>query len=218
MPVLAYPSDVESDIILRDGTTVRLRPVREADAAAALAFFEQLSERSLYYRFMMIPHLDLVEARRIVTIDYEDRMVLLAERGDVVMGLAGYYRDPERPERAEVAFAVADALQGHGLGTRMLERLAEVGRERGVSAFDAFVLGENLAMMDVFLQSGFTLTRGLEQGVFHVAMDLAPFERINPCGHAGLKTVDLSTIGVRATWDEVASTLGVKLANQLSPR
>ena len=174
MPVLAYPSDVESDIILRDGTTVRLRPVREADAAAALAFFEQLSERSLYYRFMMIPHLDLVEARRIVTIDYEDRMVLLAERGDVVMGLAGYYRDPERPERAEVAFAVADALQGHGLGTRMLERLAEVGRERGVSAFDAFVLGENLAMMDVFLQSGFTLTRGLEQGVFHVAMDLAP--------------------------------------------
>ena len=51
----------------------------------------------------------------------------------------------------------------------------------------------------------------------NVAMDLRPFERIDPCGHAGLKTVDLSTIGVRATWDEVASILGAKLANHLSP-
>jgi lipoyl(octanoyl) transferase len=51
----------------------------------------------------------------------------------------------------------------------------------------------------------------------NVAMDLRPFECINPCGHAGLKTVDLSTIGVRATWDQAASLLGAKLAAQLSP-
>jgi len=50
----------------------------------------------------------------------------------------------------------------------------------------------------------------------NVAMDLRPFERIDPCGHAGLRTTDLSTIGVSATWDEVASTLGAKLANHLS--
>ncbi len=51
----------------------------------------------------------------------------------------------------------------------------------------------------------------------NVAMDLTPFKRIDPCGHAGLRTVDLSTIGVRATWDEAASTLGAKLAAYLSP-
>ena len=51
----------------------------------------------------------------------------------------------------------------------------------------------------------------------NVAMDLRPFGRIDPCGHAGLATTDLSTIGVRATWDEVASTLGAKLAAYLSP-
>jgi len=51
----------------------------------------------------------------------------------------------------------------------------------------------------------------------NVAMDLRPFERIHPCGHAGLKTVDLSTIGVRASWDEVAKTLGEQLAATLSP-
>nr|HET7860578.1 lipoyl(octanoyl) transferase LipB [Caldimonas sp.] len=52
----------------------------------------------------------------------------------------------------------------------------------------------------------------------NVAMDLAPFARIHPCGHAGLKTIDLSTIGVRASWDEVATTLGAKLSACLSPR
>ena len=52
----------------------------------------------------------------------------------------------------------------------------------------------------------------------NVAMDLRPFERINPCGHAGLTVTDLSTIGVRASWDEVATTLGAKLAAYLGPR
>lgn len=51
----------------------------------------------------------------------------------------------------------------------------------------------------------------------NVAMDLRPFERIHPCGHAGLKTIDLSTIGVRTSWEEAASTLGAKLAAYLSP-
>ena len=48
----------------------------------------------------------------------------------------------------------------------------------------------------------------------NVAMDLEPFDRINPCGYAGLKTVDLSTIGVQTTWDEAAQVL----ANQLTAR
>jgi len=51
----------------------------------------------------------------------------------------------------------------------------------------------------------------------NVAMDLEPFTRINPCGYAGLQTVDLSTIGVAASWDEAASVLGQKLATRLQP-
>jgi lipoyl(octanoyl) transferase len=45
----------------------------------------------------------------------------------------------------------------------------------------------------------------------NVAMDLEPFSRINPCGYAGLQTVDLSTIGVSTTWNEAAALLGQKL-------
>jgi len=51
----------------------------------------------------------------------------------------------------------------------------------------------------------------------NVAMDLAPFAGINPCGYAGLQTVDLRSLGVAAGWDEVAATLGDRLAALLSP-
>lgn len=51
----------------------------------------------------------------------------------------------------------------------------------------------------------------------NVAMDLLPFQRINPCGYQGLRTVDLSTIGVVASWDEAAQVLSHKLATTLLP-
>ena len=51
----------------------------------------------------------------------------------------------------------------------------------------------------------------------NVAMDLQPFERINPCGYAGLRTVDLSTIGVSTTWNEAAALLGHELESLLAP-
>jgi lipoyl(octanoyl) transferase len=51
----------------------------------------------------------------------------------------------------------------------------------------------------------------------NVAMDLEPFQRINPCGYAGLQTTDLSTIGVSASWQEAADALGSKLVTYLSP-
>jgi lipoyl(octanoyl) transferase len=51
----------------------------------------------------------------------------------------------------------------------------------------------------------------------NVAMDLEPYSRINPCGYAGLQTVDLSTIGVHASWQEVAELFGQRLASYLAP-
>jgi lipoyl(octanoyl) transferase len=51
----------------------------------------------------------------------------------------------------------------------------------------------------------------------NVAMDLTPFGRINPCGHAGLKTVDLARLGIDTTWDEAANRLAARLANQFAP-
>jgi lipoyl(octanoyl) transferase len=59
---------------------------------------------------------------------------------------------------------------------------------------------------------------GTYHGVsLNVAMDLEPFSRINPCGYAGLRTVDLSTIGVHTTWEEAAHVLSQKLVTYLAP-
>jgi lipoyl(octanoyl) transferase len=51
----------------------------------------------------------------------------------------------------------------------------------------------------------------------NVAMDLEPYSRINPCGYAGLQTIDLSTIGVSTSWQEAAEVLGHKLSSYLAP-
>ena len=73
-----------------------------------------------------------------------------------------------------MAFAIADAFQGRGIGTRLLEQLASLARTERVRTFDAYVLGGNRKMMDVFLESGFRVSRRIEGGVFHVELSLEP--------------------------------------------
>jgi GNAT superfamily N-acetyltransferase len=77
--------------------------------------------------------------------------------GDRVVAVAGYERLRE-PDVAEVAFAVADELQGHGLGTRMLEQLADYAAQQGMRRFIADVLADNKQMLGVFEAAGFAVT------------------------------------------------------------
>jgi lipoyl(octanoyl) transferase len=88
--------------------------------------------------------------------------------------------------------------------------LPPTGEDAGEAAFEG--LGKIAAL-------GIKVSRHCSyHGVaLNAAMDLEPFSRINPCGHAGLKTVDLSTIGVSTTWNEAAQVLGQKLGVFLSP-
>ena len=174
MPVSTYHPAFSTDVVLRDGSTLHLRPVRPDDDCRLLDLFRRMSEQSLYYRFMSVPRIDLEKAARFTHVDEERQVVLVGECGGLLGAIAGYYRSDEAPHRAEVAFAIVDALQGRGIGTRLLERLAEIARERGVRAFDAYVLGENRRMMEVFVESGFEVKQALESGVFHVTMLLEP--------------------------------------------
>ena len=84
--------------------------------------------------------------------------------------------------------------------------------------------GQNAAIPDFtglakIAALGVKVSRGCAyHGVaLNVRMDLSPFERINPCGYAGLPTTDLFTIGIEASWQEVADVLGSKLATSLIP-
>src|SRR5262245_62870122 len=156
-----------ADIVLRDGSTVHLRPIRPDDDGRLLDLLHRMSEEALYYRFLRVPKIDHDTAEEMVRVDPERQRVLVAEYAGTIVATAGYYFAGQ-PDRAEVAFAVADNWRGRGIGTRMLECLADIGRRAGIQTFDAYVLGENRRMMDVFLESGFAASRRLDRGVFHV--------------------------------------------------
>jgi acyl-CoA synthetase (NDP forming)/GNAT superfamily N-acetyltransferase len=141
-----------------------------------LQLLQSLSSRSLYYRFHGRPALTDSLVRSLIGLDEHSATTLLAESGGRIVAFAGYHRDAGAADRAEVAFAVSDAVQGHGLGTRLLERLASVARQTGVNHFDAYVMSDNTRMLDVFRDSGLTETVRLERDVYHVEVSLAVTE------------------------------------------
>src|SRR3954451_4205640 len=163
------------DVILRDGSALRLRSPEPGDETAIQAFFDGLSPESRYTRFHGAGRTDTV-SRDYARADGDTRVALLARLGDRVVAVAGYDRLNE-PGVAEVAFAVADDMQGRGLATRMLEQLAEVGGERGVRRFDAEVLSENRRMLGVFSSAGFAIRRESAFGEAHLELDIRPSER-----------------------------------------
>src|SRR5688572_12065188 len=114
--VVPYPAQYESDVVLRDGSTLRLRPIRAGDAEALLALHDRLSQQSQRFRFFGLAASHAGEVARLLRADHHSEFVLIAEAGQRIVGVATYVRDPTHTERAEVAFAIADALQGRGVG------------------------------------------------------------------------------------------------------
>ena len=173
--MIPYPSHEERDVVLRSGSTLRLRPIRPDDDRALLGFYERLSPDSVYFRFFSARRLDAAAVARVCAVDYADQFALVAELRGRIVAIAQYFRLPRRPDRAEAAFAVEDALQGQGIGTRLLERLAEIARARGIQGFEAEVLTENAKMMDVFRNCGFVEEeRRYEAGTQKVLLDITP--------------------------------------------
>jgi acetate---CoA ligase (ADP-forming) len=167
------------DVILRDGRTLRLRPPRRDDADALLEFFRSLSEHSLYLRFHGYSALDARLVEPLLEPDWVERGALLGALADTdgeqVVAVANYVRLRD-PVVAEAAFAVADAHQRRGIGTRLLERLAARASEIGIERFVAEVLADNRDMLGVFEAAGFELTRELEGGELEVQFPIAPTE------------------------------------------
>ncbi|MGZ4441193.1 MAG: GNAT family N-acetyltransferase, partial [Gaiellaceae bacterium] len=162
-----------------DGSTLRLRPPHAADAEALLAFFADLSERSRYLRFHGLPELGRGLVEPWVEPNWTDIGALIGSLGDPgeerVVALASYARLRE-PRTAEVAFAVADDLQGRGVGTRLLEQLAALAGEAGIEQFVAVVMPENRLMLAVFEDAGFKVGRALEGGEIEVRFPIAATE------------------------------------------
>ncbi|HJT37417.1 MAG TPA: GNAT family N-acetyltransferase, partial [Actinomycetota bacterium] len=160
----SYPEHREADIALRDGSTARVRPVRPEDRDALLTFLKGLSLDSIALRFFS----GAIDTERVVSwmidVDYRDTFGLVATVGPshTLAAHVSYVRTG--PDRAEVGLEVADAFQGHGLGTIMLGHLAEIAVENGIAVFEGHVLAQNHRMIEVFRESGFPIQSRSEPG------------------------------------------------------
>jgi acetyl coenzyme A synthetase (ADP forming)-like protein len=158
----------DGDVVLRDGSTVRIRVMRPSDEAGLRALLTSLSEDSRWLRFYCLQNSSALaaEAHREANLDQAFGLVACSGDQDRVVGHAFYVVIAE--ERAEVAFTIANDFQGRGLGTILLCQLAEVAAANGVRIFEAEVIAANHAMLHVFRESGFPIEVNASAGQLHV--------------------------------------------------
>ena len=165
------------DVILRDGTTLRLRSPGPTDDETLLEFFRGLSERSLYRRFHGLPSVDERLVEPLTSVDWQESGALVGSIDDEIVAVANFVRLRD-PSAAEVAFAVADEYQRRGIGTRLLEQLSTLAGGLGIERFIAVVLPDNRQMLGVFEAVGFAVTREIAGGEVELSFPIAPTERV----------------------------------------
>lgn len=176
-----YPRHWIADVLASDGGVVHLRPIVPDDADRVVRFHAGLSERTRYMRYFgPTPTLPPREVVRMTTVDHQQRVALVAVLGGefIAIGIYEGLAADGKPESAEVAFVVADAHQGRGLGPILLEHLAGAAAENGFTRFEAEVLSENPNMVAVFRDAGYQISRAFDGATVHVEFTIDPTEAL----------------------------------------
>jgi GNAT superfamily N-acetyltransferase len=169
-----YPAELACDFTIGGGTEIHVRPIRPDDAAELIEFHKTLSAQSIYRRFFSVhPTLSEAEIARFTCVDYTDRFAFVVEVDGRVVAVGRYDRSSGTAE-AEVAFVVSDQYQHHGIGTTLLECLADAAWQNGITTFIASTLPENREMLHVFAESGFRVTRAFADGIIDVRFPIEP--------------------------------------------
>jgi len=171
-----YPTAWEADVALRDGSVAHVRPIKPSDIPLIEDFHSKQSDESIYFRFFApLKRLSPRDLHRFTHIDYHDRVALVAVVRGGIVGIGRY--DRVSPTSAEVAFNISDHFQGRGIGSVMLEHLAAIAQEEGITKFVAEVLPQNRKMLSVFSEAGYVVSRRFEDGVVSVSFDIADTEK-----------------------------------------
>lgn len=172
-----YPAHLVADVVLRDGSTVRVRPARPSDATRVEDYLIGLSPETRRLRFWT-QAIDVRElAARVVDVDYESHLTLLALTGGdegTMVGGAQFIRTDL--QRAEFGVSVTDAYQGKGLGSILIGLTAQAAAEKGISTLVAEVLPENHRMINVLRASGFPVSIRATPGSLEVEFPATPTE------------------------------------------
>ena len=162
-----------ADVLLADGSVAVIRPITVQDADQLHALHQDVSDDTVRLRFFTVGRHAAHEYVNHLVRDHP--LGLVAERGGRILAVATAER--AQPGTAEVAFLVEDGSHGLGIGSLLLEHLAAAARARGIATFIAEVLLENHAMLDVFTDAGFTLSKRIADDVVDVRLDTASTTR-----------------------------------------
>jgi acyl-CoA synthetase (NDP forming)/ribosomal protein S18 acetylase RimI-like enzyme len=164
------PGRYEVPVLLADGTIAHIRRVRSEDVDRLITLHAASSDTSIYHRFFALNRrLGEDYVRRLCAEPELGNRALLAEIGGEVVALAT--AEPVTGDTSEVAFLVADGLQGKGIGTLLLEHLASSQRQLGVTHFVAEVMADNSGMLHVFHDAGYILRERRDHGTVTLEMD-----------------------------------------------
>ena len=162
--------------VLRDGTTVTVRPIRPDDAERLLAMWARTSEESRRLRFHGRYDLDESNVDRFVRLDPERETALVALTGrddeEQLVGVARWVRDDDRHDHAEFAALVQDDHQGRGIGTILVRLVARSAADAGVTTLSGDVLNENARMLALVRDLGLAHRDRRDDEVVHTEMGL----------------------------------------------
>lgn len=166
------------DILLRDGLKLSMRPLQQEDREALIALFNRCTPETKRFRFLrMITTLPDSMLDQLIAVDGKRNVALVVLQGEgadaQIVAVGRYHALHERPEVAEVSFLVEDAMQRRGIGTALLDTLAEIGRENGITYFSADVLADNRTMLSVFRKAGYAITSGISYGITHLEFPIS---------------------------------------------
>ncbi len=170
--VTAAPEPDGVYALLTDGTTVLIAPARAEDEEAVRQMHAHMSPDNIYLRFFSISPLAADrEASRVTRPPDAEHCALLAWLGGQLVGVASY-EPTGKPGVAEIAFAVTDHMHGRGVATLLLDHLVSTARLRGLRAFTAETLADNVAMLRVFANAGLAARRQVSDGVVETTFPL----------------------------------------------
>jgi GNAT superfamily N-acetyltransferase/acyl CoA:acetate/3-ketoacid CoA transferase beta subunit len=169
------PEEMRTSMLLDDGTVINFRPIHPTDMPLMKDLFYDLSQQTVYYRFMRpMKQIPQKEIQDFVYIDHRSDVAIVGTvpeaHGEEIIAVGRYYLDP-LTNRAEVAFTVRDDWQRRGIGTFLLKYLITLARRHGIAGFTAEVLADNKAMQAVLRRADLKTRIKLEEGVYSFEMD-----------------------------------------------
>ena len=170
-----YPEDLEQVMVTKTGEELSVRPIRATDEEMLSDMFYDLSDQAIINRFFSMlksmPHRRLQE---FCVIDYEKEISMVVLGGESpnqkVVGLGSYHLSPAT-HRAEIAFLVADAWQGKGIGTFLMQLLVKIARAKNFKGLTAEVMRDNVAMIALMHKAGVPTKSQSVDGSYLFTMD-----------------------------------------------